>query len=173
MNSFTLTLTINKAVLYSFFLISMKNSRTAVLETQSNSSMADNVGLVFGVKFLNTLTPISFEVECVAVDNQKVQERMEPRFDTLQSSTVPSSTSNGIGGGASRKFTPMEFSSNDEIDQELESITVGATASVVGLVSKAGIGVGRSDNDRQFIFCNGRPVDLPRVSKAMNEVSTN
>jgi DNA mismatch repair ATPase MutL len=30
--------------------------------------------------------------------------------------------------------------------------------------------VGRSDNDRQFTYCNGRPVDLPKVIKVVNEV---
>ena len=41
---------------------------------------------------------------------------------------------------------------------------------VTGLISSAGAGVGRSDNDRQFVFMNRRPVDLPRVSKVVNEV---
>lgn len=39
----------------------------------------------------------------------------------------------------------------------------GATH-VRGLVSKAGHGVGRANNDRQFFFVNGRPVDVPKVS---------
>jgi DNA mismatch repair protein PMS2 len=127
--------------------------------------MADNVGLVFGVKFLNTLTPISFDVKCVAVDDRKVYEKLH-----LRSSNSQSSISNDIGDSVSGNIPTVEFSSNDGLDEDIESITIGTTASVVGLVSKAGIGVGRSDNDRQFIFCNGRPVDLPRVSKAMNEV---
>lgn len=33
-----------------------------------------------------------------------------------------------------------------------------------GMVSRAGTGVGRADNDRQFIYLNGRPVDLPKVT---------
>ena len=41
---------------------------------------------------------------------------------------------------------------------------------IVGYASKAGLGVGRSDSERQYSFCNGRPVDLPRVVKTMNEV---
>lgn len=45
-----------------------------------------------------------------------------------------------------------------------------AECTVRGLVSKVGLGVGRSDNDRQFTFCNGRPVDLPRFAKVLNEV---
>ncbi len=36
--------------------------------------------------------------------------------------------------------------------------------------SQAGAGVGRSDNDKQFVFCNGRPVELPRVTRLLNEV---
>lgn len=39
-----------------------------------------------------------------------------------------------------------------------------------GLVSKAGAGVGRSDNDRQFFYLNGRPVDLPALARVVNEV---
>ena len=46
-----------------------------------------------------------------------------------------------------------------------------AIAVVTGFVSRVGEGVGRSDNDRQFVFCNNRPVDVPKVSKVINEVS--
>uniref|UniRef100_H3G7I0 MutL C-terminal dimerisation domain-containing protein n=1 Tax=Phytophthora ramorum TaxID=164328 RepID=H3G7I0_PHYRM len=41
---------------------------------------------------------------------------------------------------------------------------------VEGYVSKVGAGVGRSDNDRQFFFINGRPFDLPKMAKMLNEV---
>jgi hypothetical protein len=34
---------------------------------------------------------------------------------------------------------------------------------VTGLVSKPGLGGGRSDSDRQFFFLNQRPVDMPKV----------
>jgi hypothetical protein len=46
----------------------------------------------------------------------------------------------------------------------------GDVVRISGYVSKAGAGVGRSDNDRQFLFCNGRPVDLPKLTRTMNEV---
>ncbi|CAN0514066.1 unnamed protein product, partial [Ectocarpus sp. 8 AP-2014] len=39
-----------------------------------------------------------------------------------------------------------------------------------GMVSKAGVGVGRADNDRQFLYLNGRPVDLPKFTRAVSEV---
>lgn len=40
---------------------------------------------------------------------------------------------------------------------------------VWGMISKAGEGVGRADNDRQFLYLNGRPVDLPKV-KSVREM---
>ena len=40
---------------------------------------------------------------------------------------------------------------------------------IVGLVSKATSGTGRSAGDRQFMFINGRPVDLPKAVKVLNE----
>lgn len=48
--------------------------------------------------------------------------------------------------------------------------SVEDAATVTGFVSKVGEGVGRSDNDRQFVFCNGRPVDMPKISKLFSEV---
>lgn len=38
------------------------------------------------------------------------------------------------------------------------------------LHEKVGAGVGRSDNDRQFFFLNQRPVDLPKLTRVVNEV---
>ncbi|KAL3876687.1 hypothetical protein ACJMK2_034491 [Sinanodonta woodiana] len=40
---------------------------------------------------------------------------------------------------------------------------------VEGFVSKCDHGLGRSSTDRQFIFINKRPCDLPKVSKVVNE----
>ena len=40
---------------------------------------------------------------------------------------------------------------------------------VVGFISKAQSGCGRAGSDRQFYFVNGRPVDLPKVAKVVNE----
>lgn len=38
-----------------------------------------------------------------------------------------------------------------------------------GFVSRVREGVGRSDNDRQYVFCNSRPVDMPSIPKLFNE----
>ncbi|XP_051142117.1 DNA mismatch repair protein PMS1 isoform X2 [Andrographis paniculata] len=41
---------------------------------------------------------------------------------------------------------------------------------VEGFVSKSGYGSGRNMGDRQFFFVNGRPVDMPKVGKLVNEL---
>lgn len=43
-------------------------------------------------------------------------------------------------------------------------------ARAVGYASIASYGAGRTSNDRQFIFANGRPVDMPKLNRAANEV---
>ncbi|CDP03504.1 unnamed protein product [Coffea canephora] len=48
------------------------------------------------------------------------------------------------------------------------SISDGCT--VDGFLSKPGYGSGRNLGDRQFFFVNGRPVDMPKVSKLVNEL---
>ena len=45
-----------------------------------------------------------------------------------------------------------------------------AECKISGYVSKAGHGVGRSSSDRQFWYVNGRPVDLPKFTKVVNEL---
>eukprot|EP00887_Chlorella_sp_A99_P005158 scaffold40.g5158.t1 len=40
---------------------------------------------------------------------------------------------------------------------------------ITGYVSKAAAGSGRAAGDRQFFYVNGRPVDLPKAAKVLNE----
>lgn len=56
-----------------------------------------------------------------------------------------------------------EILSETQLDRE-------RIGNVTGYISKIGLGIGRSDNDRQFIFCNGRPIDLLKMMKGVNEI---
>lgn len=47
---------------------------------------------------------------------------------------------------------------------------ISDTCQVDGFLSKAGYGSGRNIGDRQYYFVNGRPVDMPKVSKLVNEL---
>jgi DNA mismatch repair ATPase MutL len=64
----------------------------------------------------------------------------------------------------------------DDGDSVADTPTESAAAVTVfggidGYISRVGEGVGRSDNDRQFLFCNNRSVDIPRIAKVINEVN--
>ncbi|XP_050366193.1 DNA mismatch repair protein PMS1 isoform X2 [Argentina anserina] len=50
------------------------------------------------------------------------------------------------------------------------SISVSDSCKVDGFLSKSGQGSGRNMGDRQFFFVNGRPVDMPKVTKLVNEL---
>eukprot|EP00899_Mesostigma_viride_P017850 jgi/Mesvir1/26066/Mv06792-RA.1 len=41
---------------------------------------------------------------------------------------------------------------------------------VVGFISKIDSGCGRTAGDRQYFYLNGRPVDMPKVAKMLNEL---
>ncbi|KAL4202781.1 hypothetical protein AMTRI_Chr02g222890 [Amborella trichopoda] len=49
------------------------------------------------------------------------------------------------------------------------NLDVSDNVQVEGFLSKPGCGSGRSMGDRQFFYVNGRPVDMPKVSKLVNE----
>ena len=113
--------------------------RNNVLNTQGTGKLGDNVSSVFGSKFLGTLTPVSVEYREGALTG------------------VPST----VDGEGETADAPS--------DAEPASAPASATATIAGYVSKCGLGVGRSDSDRQFWYINGRPVDLPRFTKVLDD----
>ncbi|XP_019089869.1 PREDICTED: DNA mismatch repair protein PMS1-like isoform X2 [Camelina sativa] len=50
------------------------------------------------------------------------------------------------------------------------NISISDDCRVEGFLSKRGQGTGRNLADRQYFFINGRPVDMPKVSKLVNEL---
>ncbi|KAJ7977551.1 DNA mismatch repair protein [Quillaja saponaria] len=50
------------------------------------------------------------------------------------------------------------------------SLCISDSCKVDGFLSKPGQGSGRNLGDRQYFFVNGRPVDMPKVSKLVNEL---
>jgi DNA mismatch repair protein PMS2 len=72
----------------------------------------------------------------------------------------------GIENNAAENKEMLDISSKNDNDDDSKYCTI------TGYVSKAGSGVGRSDNDRQFLYCNGRPVDIPKFSKVYIHIYT-
>lgn len=50
------------------------------------------------------------------------------------------------------------------------SLCISESCKVDGFLSKPGLGNGRNLGDRQYFFVNGRPVDMPKVGKLVNEL---
>lgn len=96
---------------------------------------------VFGAKFLSTLSPVD-----ISLDDQGKEEDGEDE-------------SSGQGDATTTPLVEQEAASSGAPKN-----AQGSKRRIWGMVSKAGEGVGRSDNDRQFLYLNGRPVDMPKVS---------
>lgn len=119
--------------------------KSTVFSTQCSVRLIDNVSTLFGSKFASSLVPIdvAVHIEC--------------------GNTVHVVEDDSVVSGDTTATCDMEVLISPTPSTE-QSIRIS------GLVSKVGIGVGRCDNDRQFMFCNSRPVDLSRFAKALNEV---
>ncbi|KAG2659461.1 hypothetical protein PVAP13_1KG357800 [Panicum virgatum] len=50
------------------------------------------------------------------------------------------------------------------------SVTISDGCQVEGYLSKPGPGTGRNSGDRQFFYVNGRPIDMPKITKLVNEL---
>ncbi|CAJ0575297.1 unnamed protein product, partial [Mesorhabditis spiculigera] len=81
-----------------------------------------------------------------------------------------------FGGSSDRsKMVPIEWDGKlDEAVAHNYSIDAGSAEqseiSFGGFISSCEHGNGRSSADRQFVFVNGRPVDYPKVARAINEI---
>lgn len=105
---------------------------------QYNNKMDDNVTNVFGATFLSSLVAFDLSLDT----NSEANEEPDP---------AKSSSPSDKNGGPSTTKSPIVTAAKRE-------------RRILGMVSKAGAGVGRADNDRQFFYLNGRPVDLPKVT---------
>lgn len=118
--------------------------KSMVFSTQCSVRLMDNVCTLFGSKFASSLIPIDLAVRVEYGNAIHVVED-----DNLALGDTTASCDMALISPAPSTERSIRIS---------------------GLVSKVGIGVGRCDNDRQFMFCNSRPVDLSRFAKALNEV---
>lgn len=95
---------------------------------------------------------------------------------TVQSGrSIKDGLSSLFGTKFPQTLEPVSLSLNGSLDmrnKEVEhSSPQAATRRVaVGLVSRVGEGVGRSESDRQFIFINRRPINAHRIIRAINDV---
>lgn len=74
------------------------------------------------------------------------------------------------GSGSLKDNIITVFGMNTFTCLEPVSLSISDTCQVDGFLSRSGYGSGRSLGDRQYFFVNGRPVDMPKVSKLVNEL---
>lgn len=74
------------------------------------------------------------------------------------------------GSGSVKDNIITVFGSSTFSCLEPMNICISDSCKVDGYLSKSGYGSGRNLGDRQFFFVNGRPVDMPKVSKLVNEL---
>jgi DNA mismatch repair protein PMS2 len=125
--------------------------RQVVLATQAHQRTGDNIASVFGTKFFRTLVPVEFVLDDAWPSGDLDAERLK-RGD--ESSEEGSDDEEMEERKEEEQKSPVRSTPEKKATRERQ---------VVGYVSKVGAGVGRSDNDRQFFFINGRPFDLPKV----------
>ncbi|KAF1323910.1 Mismatch repair endonuclease, partial [Globisporangium splendens] len=134
-------------------------TRQVVIATQAHQSLGDNIASVFGTKFARTLLSVDIDL------NESCQD-----LSRKPATTAAKSRRGHSGSDDENEESDDDDGGGDDEDDEMSASQLEKTRQVVGYVSKVGAGVGRSDNDRQFFFINGRPFDLPKMAKALNEV---
>lgn len=155
-------------------------SRATAVSTTGSTQPGANILSVFGPAFLDEL--VRFD-EAFVVSPKRVDGASSVR-------NVRASTSRA-------KPSRLEYDDDQGAADEYDSVAAAATTStltagssgcvtvdervqfptshgpldirIVGWISKVKTGTGRAASDRQFVFLNGRPVDLKRVVQAVNE----
>ena len=86
------------------------------------------------------------------------------------SSSSSSSASSATPHHSSSSAGVRDVANSNSSCSSSSSSSGGGGSFIHGFVSRAGTGVGRANNEKQFLYLNGRPVDIPRVTKTLNEV---
>ena len=124
--------------------------------------MQDNITNVFGAKFMNTLVPFKI------VDREEEEEEGGGKGE--EGAEGGEGAEDGAKGGPASTGPSTKTSTDASTDTSTgTTASTDGERSIEGLISKAGEGVGRSDNDRQFFFLNGRPIEQPQVGQRFGE----
>ncbi|CAI5982114.1 unnamed protein product [Closterium sp. NIES-64] len=117
------------------------SARTTVVQTAGTGSMRENIIAVFGAKAAAGLDPVDISF---------------PLSPASAAAAPPAPATPSPAATGTAATTPAQLPPS--------------CCTVTGFLSRPGAGSGRSAGDRQFFFLNGRPVDLPRLSKLLNEL---
>ncbi|KAI9146517.1 hypothetical protein BKA69DRAFT_1130667 [Paraphysoderma sedebokerense] len=125
-----------------------KGEKSKPLATNANKTVRENTSNIFGAKFVQQMMPV------------------EIQLDMSQSGSI----ANAGSEFESESHSQDSVRSSEEVLPILEETQLRKHPVIVGMISKPDWNHGRSSSDRQFFFVNGRPCDLPKVAKMINEV---
>jgi DNA mismatch repair protein MutL len=154
--------------------ISLSNTsngaRQVVLSSQLSTKLEENISNLFGSKFLSSLIHFNLEVTADDLKETNADSLLEKDEDKEEDTEEQKTEEKNVEDNIISSTLPSDDIQEEDSEADVAEKEDSFRASLHGWVSKVGVGVGRSDNDRQYIFCNGRPVDLPKVVKALNEI---
>ncbi|KAI9303200.1 hypothetical protein BJ944DRAFT_268794 [Cunninghamella echinulata] len=110
---------------------------------------------------------ISTNIRIVAI-NQPSKGSRSRVIATNGNANLRDNITNVFGAKMVTQIMPFEIEIKEKTDLDTE-----CHGKIVGFISKPQFGVGRRSADRQYFFINGRPCQLPKISKAFNELYRN
>ncbi|KAH8549580.1 mismatch repair endonuclease PMS2 [Umbelopsis sp. PMI_123] len=87
--------------------------------------------------------------------------------------TIRENIANIFGAKVISQIMPVNLSLSETDTPTIKEISDDCNSDgvkVVGFISKPTWGNGRSSADRQYLYINGRPCNLPKISRALNEI---
>lgn len=127
--------------------------RRKVLEKNIKNEFQKALKLIQAYAIVSTNLKMSLTNEI----NGKRQTLFSTRGSSMQDNLV-------------RVFGAQQVSKMDKILFQHSNYLNEFSISLEGFITKAKSQHGRSQNDRQFIFLNNRPVDLPKITKSIHEL---
>ena len=148
-----------------------KGKKQRVLNTQASGKLKNNLISIFGNKFATSLTSVEFQKDENEDKNDK-KDKMDI-LDKKDKKDILDKKKETNTSTEESKESPKRIQKSDSSSSSSSSISsTSATSNIIahGWISKPGDGIGRSTSERQFVFINQRPVDMPKISKLFNEV---
>ncbi|KAJ3130377.1 Mismatch repair endonuclease pms2 [Nowakowskiella sp. JEL0407] len=112
-------------------------------------------------------------ISCVSVNGKN---QRTPVLATNGNFTIKDNFANIFDSKLAHTLMPFSFKflvdevAEEEEDSEVTAMNTVKEVEVLGLISKAMHGNGRNSSDRQYVYINKRPVDMPKLIKLVNEV---
>ena len=144
-----------------------QEERSVLSTATNNASIRQNVSSVLGSKFLTTVASINIDLTAAVVTNDRIEEAASTT--KVKQNQEKNDSNNDNDSSNDNDGTAKEEKSEATSQWKVEGF-ISKMVSSTSLSQQRG-GVTRGVRDGvQYYSINGRPVDLPKVSRILNEV---